>query len=364
MVVDSGPSRNKIKEFTKEELARFDNFAPWTRDNNVSQWRSPYRGLALLVSDHLDADCVSGYSYFHYKLINQEDIEIATTEIACAWGIESGSRYYIWDYPLRTGVKGDDGKMDNWPQDANVVSLLFVFAFLWNCGLAHCKFSAMCTLISGEGCHSDLVTSQVKFQVREMKNNDKLVVWSNKANCYCCYNLKFYFCSDWIFECAIFGLTGPTSKCFLHGLTKLVKGKPELLGDDFKSLWDAFESGIDPCFFDVDLQECIDNEIDGYCLTNNEILQYYGTKWNKRVHKSNRRRKGALTIDKKRQIAHETRTGLLKHPSDWYYCLLSESFHCFDTYVCHIVKYTIFLCHCAFDWPQSQTLFVVEELGE
>ena len=369
VLMDSGPSYAKISECIQEEIQRIENLAPWTRDSHLSQWRSAFDALTCLVSDHLDSECVSGYSYFHYKLINEDDLLIVNDDIAAEWNIDVGEKYHIWEQPLRTSLKGDDSKFKKWPQASNNVSLVFIFAFLWNCGLAHCKFSSMCTLISGESCHSEIVKSNVQEQVVEMNIHKKLVVWCDKKQCWCCYHLKFHFCSDWIFECSVFGLSSPTSKYFCHGIAKLEKGDPRPIEDNAEKLWDAFDEGIIPANFDIDLESCLENEIDGYCLTNNDIIQYYGEYFVKELaitKKNGKKNWEDLEYQKKRRnvTAKNSRTGLLYNPSNWYYCLLTETFHAFDAYVAHLIKYAIFAVFCGFTWHRDETQLLVDELGE
>lgn len=360
--MDTGYSTPKIREIKNEELARIAQIAPWNREIMITQHRNIYAGLCLLVGDHLDSENVSGYSNYHYKLIPDE-LPVADEHVSEIWGIDQGARYHFFEKRLITGLKGDDSPMDNWPLSVTSVSLAFLFAFVWNCGLAHCRYSSICTLISGESCHSTRVSQIIKKQCKQMQNHDKLVLWCHHKKCYCLFNLKFYFCSDWVFECTIFRLLGPTSKHFLHGITRFKDGEPQIISDNLNDLWDAFTTGIDKNDFHVNLQERMDNKWSGYCLTTNEIIQYLSAnKFVPAMEKANLECKSD-DIEQRRQIANNASVPMLYDTCDWYYSLLTELFHAFDTYNAHLLRYIVYTCHASFNWSKTETQTVVDEIG-
>lgn len=366
-----GYSNHVISNAKQAEIERINDLAPWDRSDIVNQHRSPFEGLSVLVQDHLDSECVSGYSNFHYKLIDRDSIHQADDDAANEWGIGVGDDYYVWSDNLVTTLKGDDSSMPKFPVEyKNHVSLVFIFAYFWNCGLAHSKHSSICTLISGKSCHDKNVQNIVQDQCVEMITNDKLTVWSRKAECFCCYNLEFYFCADWIFECSIFRLLGPTSNHFVHGLTKWVEGKPEIVVNDIEELYAALETGVDSNNFDKSFEECKEEEFCGYTLTDNDTLQHWSENVFKpaiKLVKSRSRRNTwkdkTKQIKKRREVANDESVPMLYRTMRWRYVLLTESFHAFDTYILHLYKYLVYLTHCAFNWPTTETQLWVDEIG-
>ena len=100
------PSTNTLKRVKQEELARIDAIAPWTELEWITHHRDPVDGLTILVQDHLNSECVSGYSNYHHKLIGETTV--ATAEIATEFGVDIGDACYVWPKPLCVGLKGDD----------------------------------------------------------------------------------------------------------------------------------------------------------------------------------------------------------------------------------------------------------------
>ena len=373
--MDTGPTYETITDIKKDEIKRCNDIAPWHEPYWHTNYRNALEALILLLQDHLDCECVSGYSNYHYKLINDNDIEQATidddgNDICEEWNIDEGERYYIWPKTMVIGLKGDDSKMPKWPLAYNNVAFVFLFAYFWNCGLAHCKYSSICTLISGLSSKSKRVQRLIQNQCADLFDTNKIAVYSHKKKCYCCYNLKFYWCSDWIFECSVFGLSGPTSTHFLHGLTKFENGKPKCIPNTLDNLWDAYTNGIEVENYHIDFDECRRSKFDGYCLTNNDIIQYY---WVKKFQPDIKKRKRHMKIEnwnnpekqvqKRRQVANAKHVPILYNPSNWRYNMLTDCFHAFDTYVLHLFKYMVFLCHSSFDWTKSETMTVVDSLG-
>ena len=354
--MDTGYSTPQIRALKRAELERIANIAPWNRTILITQHRNIFAGLCLLVGDHLDSENVSGYSNYHYKLIPNE-LRVADEFVSEYWSIPINEPYHHFPQRLVTGLKGDDSPMANWPTTVDSVSLAFVFAYLWNCGLAHCRYSSICTLISGESCHSNRVSKIVKQQCNDMKTHKCMALWCHHKRCWCLYDLKFYFCADWIFECSIFRLLGPTSNHFLHCLTRFKNGEPEIISDNLNDLWDAFTSGISKNDFNINLQEKIDNKWNGYCLTNDEIIQYLSrSKFVPNIDDSD-------DIVKRRKVANEQSVPMLYNTSDWYYITLTELFHAFDTYNAHLLRYIIYILHSSFNWSKAETQNVVDEIG-
>ena len=260
--------------------------------------------------------------------------------------------------------------LPQWPREVESVTLVFIFAFMWNCGLAHCKYSACCTLISGESCHSDNVRDLVQRQTSTMADKKTLVAYCSHKECWCCYRLKFYFASDWAFEASIFRLLASGGNHFLHGITLFKNGKPELISNNRKDLWNALIHGIQVQNHNVNLRHKQRIKWNGYCLTNDDIIQYMSTNmfepalratknattrqvWNDNKKQNNKRRK----------VANDNHVPMLYPTNQWVYCLATEIFHAFDGYVGHIFKYLLYLCHCSFEWDIEHTQNVMDELS-
>lgn len=114
------PSTNKLTKLKQEELKRINDIAPWTEIEWITHHRDPVDGLTILVQDHLNSECVSGYSNYHYKLIG--DTTPANQEIATEFGLDIGDECYLWPKPLCVGLKGDDSPMSKVAFNCFVVS--------------------------------------------------------------------------------------------------------------------------------------------------------------------------------------------------------------------------------------------------
>ena len=114
ILMDSGISSKTIREKLNEESVRYEENAPWNRDHWDLQYRDPTEALEMLCADHLDCECVTGYSNFHHAVIDDNKICEIDEKICDDWNIdrtEIGSNFYQFPQDLGTTEKGDDGDM-------------------------------------------------------------------------------------------------------------------------------------------------------------------------------------------------------------------------------------------------------------
>ena len=248
-------------------------------------------------------------------------------------------------------------------------TFVFLFAYLFNCGLFHCRHSCIAILVSGKGCHSRSVIGIICEQLTQIATLKKMRIWSSKLNCWCCYNVDFGWSSDWIFECAVFGLLGPTSEYFLHGLTYFNNGEPQCVNNSRTSLFNAFKAGIQRENFNINFQEKRDSNWTGYCLTNNDIVKY----WSETIFKpefDNRKarcradnwQRRSYRVRKRRAIAKVKSIPVLYGKHVFIYKMKTELFHAFDTWQGTLFRYIVYFTHVSCQWSLNDTMKIVDEI--
>ena len=134
----------------------------------------------MLAKDHFDSRRTITVSNMHHSMINVNDIKIADEDCINTWGIEPGEPFVDLKRDCRSGYKGDDASMLNWPTSSSSVSLGGIWGFFWRDGLlSHSRYSNISTIISGEGCHSQTVREESLKQMSDLWNLNKLVFWSD-----------------------------------------------------------------------------------------------------------------------------------------------------------------------------------------
>ena len=374
--LDLNLSSHEYKSVTQNELQRISFIAPWCKYTWITQWRSAVAGLYLLMSDHLNCRRFAGRSKFHYSCINPHQIRIATPIIATTWGIEVGEPYFLFPDILALGLKGDDSPMKNWPKQCTSITMMILSAFVWKDGiLAHSRLSSILTLISGEGCHADLVRERVLFQCKQLSECKQIIVWCQREACWGLIRVDFSFGADWPFESAIYGLLGHSSNAFLHGVTRWCNGEPTAIRYNLTDLYAMFIATVPDNNLNVNFNEWRNNVNSGYTLTTTEIYHYmYEHRFQPELvakqlasfnagrarywddHKYNQ--------TKRRQIAIQQNVFVVDDPIyDVQYRVGTEWFHAFDTYMHHLLLTSILDAYCIFDFHVNDTQSIVDEMS-
>ena len=110
--IQTGVSNSKIKQQLEFESQRYENYAPWYRQNWQIQYRDPVLALEILCLDHLESKCTQGLSNFHYKLVKKSEIKKSTQNVSNEWDIPLDEPYYVWSKTLGGAAKGDDANID------------------------------------------------------------------------------------------------------------------------------------------------------------------------------------------------------------------------------------------------------------
>ena len=207
--IDVGLTRNQLKEGYDNCVARCAEIAKWYNVTMSTRVRHAPDGLTLLTSDHFHSNRPIGYSHFDHNQIDRDDILIAEYDDCEKWGINIGDPFYAFDKLLKSGYKGDDGPMKNWPTICKSKTTAGIFGFFWKNGaLAHSRFSNLCTLTSGEGVHSFTVRDCILKQMSDLSAMKCVVFWSWIHACWICIPHVHLAGFDWPFECTIGGLLG------------------------------------------------------------------------------------------------------------------------------------------------------------
>ena len=207
--INVGISKNQFKKCYDECVDRCAEIAEWYNISNLTRIRNAPDALTLLTSDHWQSNRTIGHSYFHHETIVSDQIQIAEYDQSIQWDIEIGDPYVCVDKILKSGYKGDDGPMKNWPTVSKSKTTAGIWGFFWKKGaLAHSRYSNICTLTSGEGVHCVTVKNAILKQMSDLSATKWIVFWSWINGCWVC--IPHHHCAgfDWPFECAVANLLG------------------------------------------------------------------------------------------------------------------------------------------------------------
>ena len=270
--IDFGLTKTQYDARTQIELQRMHEIAAWYRRWWHTHWRNAVDALYLLVSDHIDCVMANNISIFHSSNINDNEIKNATATDAANWNIDEGDRFYVFEEVLISGLNGDDAEIKNSPIEIHGITLVMLFAMLFEVGLHHSKYSSILTVASFEGCHSKLLRRIVLKQCADLSDLKYLVVWSYVKQCWCCIEHCYHSCMDWPFESAVFGLLNHSSNFFLTGICRFVNGKPEAIPFDLHVLKEIFDKNFDIKNLNVKPSQW--NDIEGVFLTDSNVIRY------------------------------------------------------------------------------------------
>ena len=197
-----------------------------------------------------------------------------------------------------------------------------------------------------------------------------MTIWSEKLNCWCCYNVDFGWSSDWMFECAIFGVLSPTAEHFLHGLTHFENGEPKCVNNSRLSLFNAFKDGVSRDNLNVNFAQKREQKWTGYCLTNDDIVKYWSEKifapalaTCKKKCKAENWQTRSFRIKKRRAVANKLHVPVLYEKHSYVYKLQTELFHAFDTWQGTLFRYMIYFTHVSCEWTIKETMALVDDIG-
>ena len=204
-----GITKNQFKQEYDNLVNRCAEISKWYNLTDTTRVRNAADALSLLTSDHWHSTRTQGYSNFHHSLVEPNDIGIADYDDAQMFGFTLGDPFILFNKLLKSGYKGDDGPMKNWPTICKSKTTAGIFAFLWKDGnLAHSRYSNICTLTSGEGVHSRTVKNAVLNQLSDLSKLPNVVFWSWIDGCWICIPHAHLAGFDWPFECTIGSLLG------------------------------------------------------------------------------------------------------------------------------------------------------------
>ena len=204
-----GLTKNQFKKGYDICVARCAEIAEWYDVNKSTRVRNAADALKLLTSDHWHSNRVIGYSHFHHKTITKDDIKTAEYEDSIKYGIPSGDPFVAFPKLLKSGYKGDDAPMANWPTICKSKTTGGIWGFFWKKGvLAHSRFSHLSTINSGEGVHSWTVRYEILKQMSVLSKLQYVVFWSWINGSWICIPHRHCSGFDWPFECTIGGLLG------------------------------------------------------------------------------------------------------------------------------------------------------------
>ena len=373
--INVGISKNQFKKCYDECIERCAEIAPWYNLSPLTRVRNAPDALTLLTSDHWQSNRTIGYSYFHHETIVSNEILIAECDESQEFGIEIGDPYVKIDKILKSGYKGDDGPMKNWPTISKSKTTAGLWGFFWKKGaLAHSRYSNINTLSSGEGVHSVTVKTAILQQMADLCAMQWIVFWSWINGCWVCIRHRHCAGFDWPFECAVANLLGPTSDAPFHGITEFIKGAPVYVPFDRKILTKIFLDDMSPDKYDIDYNEWKTQEKSGVVLTTSEIMhdmqEKFNIAWNNLL--TNAHSNGTLYKfnDEKfrqtqaRKISHRLSIYVNNVSMyQWDYHLSTDLFHGVDTHIRYIFNWIVLYSHCVLRNTLNDTLAVVNAIG-
>ena len=373
-IVSTGLTRTEYEQCRKEEIDRINQYSPWKQISQTTRVRDAPSALALLAMDHFDSIRVVGTSNMCHSMIDNNDKLIADSRDAMQWDIVEGEPFMEIQKDCRSGYKGDDADMQNWPTEADSISLCGVWGFFWRAGLlAHSRYSNIVTLISGEGCHSPIVKKEAMKQMTDLCNLKKLVFWSNMAQCWICMYHRTKCCFDWPFECSVTGLLNHGGIHPFHGLKEIDNGVPLAIPFNYKLMKHIFKCDIDPRNYNINFREWQTSKKSGYVLTTPEIHWYEQqiakTQWLKCIRDA--RAKNDLEKFNDIHKCQEMKRAICAQESicvvdvsryKWRYNLCTDFFHCFNSYMLYHIKTLGMRMHCLCHYDRSESIACIQEM--
>ena len=367
--MDIGVTRAEFEKEKQRLLAITDKYCPWSNTDYLTRIRDASDSVDFMAESHFNCRRFTGYSDCHFSLINTDEQMVYSDETdAAKWQIEEEVPFVQLTNPWRSGYKGDDSPMANWPKDSKSVSVNGIWHFMCKEGiLAHSRFTHLATLISGLSCHSDIVRRETLKQLNQLHTKKTVVIWSMIHDCWICMPHIYKSCYDWPFETCIHGLLGHGGCNPIHGISEIINGQCAAIPYDEEILTQIFKEDISPENYDIDLDRWRRQRKSGVVLTNTAILRNHQQrarrKYTKEIQKSHKN--GTLHMFNDKAYRQKIRRKIAKKQSiyvvddelyEWAYNLTTDFFHCFDAY-CHIqLKTLIIETHCCYRWTAKQVV--------
>ena len=274
--INVGLTRNELEVWTEKQIDFCRILAEWHNVNKKTRVRRADEAVEMYFYVHFNCRRAWGHSLLHYSQFTSDDITYATIEESNFWGIDIDEPVITINMDVLTGYKSDDARFKNWPKVVGSVSVGGVWVFLWKDGkLSHSRFSFVATLISGEGCHSEVVREESLRQMSQLTDLKYIKTWSKEHCCWICVTHVNDCGFDWPFETAISGLLGHSSDQPFHGITQFIEGEPVAIPLDDKFLDELFIADIPVSNYDIDFNEWTQKKKSGIVLTTPEIYDYF-----------------------------------------------------------------------------------------
>lgn len=365
--IDGGLSRNEYEARTKQEMDRVNKIAPYTKHSKTLKSRNGIAAVYLGLSDNINGKKVRGWSAFHASEIDDpENIATATAEDAKYWDIDEGEPFVVMPECV-TGLHGDDGQCIKWPVKYQNIDIAFVRIHMFKNMLHHSQFSSVVVLICSESSKSEIARVKTLEICEQLSNLHKLTIWNIELSCWMCFHHSFHGCHDWVYEVSLHGFLNHASTYFLHNVNKIDQGQIKCLDNNFDSLYESFVDGIPRNNYNINLDLWQREGRTGLCLTTTEMIEWQWThklepairkefddlrcknelfKWNDREFRNKRLR----TLAKNKHI------NLNRNPRcKWKYNLLTESMHCWFSYMKGLILSTIYNIVGYFEYKHYQS---------
>ena len=363
-----GLSVNQFRTRKQEEIDRCNDFAPWIDIPDCTIVRNAAEAVIFLCSDHWHSNRTTGHSNFNYQNVSLNDLKYANDDDAKQWNIEVHDPFIDALPLLKTGFKADDAPMSNWPTETNSKTIGGIWGFFWKKGLlAHSRYSCVASIISGEGCHSNLVRYEILKQLSTLSGLKIVKFWCWNLSCWICIQHKFLCCFDWPFECSIGGFLGHTSNFPFHGICEFIKGECFAIKYDESKFKKMFEDGISRENLNINFDEWVQNEKSGIVLTTTECIQNQAERAqrvylyelenadkNGMLEELSNNKQKITTL--RRKIASDLSVYVIKNfIYNWEYSMITDYFHAFNTYILYSIKLLGLQSHCVFKNSILQT---------
>lgn len=228
------------KQICDDLVAKIHEKAPVEFEGDADQllYRDLTKALAIYMGCHMNALSVTGYSDFHYSLIDTDLIQYAQPlpafdPIRDEWGLEVGDKYYEWPKQLPCCITGDGFSGSHVSYDQKYMAMTFLKANAFKPDMQHCRQAGIMVLFSTLGDHDQRVVDKMQELVTAMGKRGKIIVnierpeneELNGVKCLCRFIRNNN--GDWAWQhkmshCAI----GPSGTFGIYQLVEFIAGVP------------------------------------------------------------------------------------------------------------------------------------------
>ena len=295
-IMPSGQTYAKQQQAVESMIADIQADAPVQCDDDMHDkllFRSCKPAAEKWLYEHINADGVTGYSDFHYSIVNtHDDVNIEQLpehqhqmsdeelQLLHKYNLNNGDKYVKWPWELVKCLTGDGFAATHVPVDDKHMAIAYLKMCAFKPELAHIRQTAIIVLLSSLSDKDQLVVNKMQQLSEEMGYSGCYKIKIEKFDCWALIDWRRFDNGDWVWQAQMTHCTvAPGGKYGIYQLVRFINGiATNVSSHEFD---DIFPRDLKYFYMPYELEDydaLVTNKFTGYTLITPQIAHALASK--------------------------------------------------------------------------------------